>query len=84
VADIANTEWARHRGVIAEVSDRAGGTVRIPQSPWKFSDADVHIRGVPKYRGEDNTEVLRSLLHIGDADIAQLAREGVTSSHHPS
>jgi len=84
VADIANTEWARHRGVIAEVSDRAGGTVRIPQSPWKFSDADVRIRGVPKYRGEDNTEVLRSLLRIDDADITQLAREGVTSSHQPS
>ena len=84
VADIANTDWARHRGVIAEVSDRAGGTVRIPQSPWKFSDADVRIRGVPKYRGEDNTDVLRSLLHIDDATIAQLARDGVTSSHQPS
>jgi crotonobetainyl-CoA:carnitine CoA-transferase CaiB-like acyl-CoA transferase len=84
VADIANTDWARHRGVIAEVSDRAGGTVRIPQSPWKFSDADVRIRGVPKYRGEDNADVLRSLLHIDDATIAQLARDGVTSSHQPS
>ena len=84
VADIANTDWARHRGVIAEVSDRAGGTVRIPQSPWKFSDADVRVRGVPKYRGEDNAEVLRSLLHLDDATIAQLARDGVTSSHQPN
>jgi CoA:oxalate CoA-transferase len=84
VADIANTDWARHRGAIAEVSDRAGGTVRIPQSPWKFSDADVRVRGVPKYRGEDNAEVLRSLLHLDDATIAQLARDGVTSSHQPS
>ena len=84
VADIANTDWARHRGAIAEVSDRAGGTVRIPQSPWKFSDADVRVRGVPKYRGEDNAEVLRSLLHLDDATIAQLARDGVTSSHQPN
>ncbi len=84
VADIANTDWARHRGVIAEVSDRAGGTVRIPQSPWKFSDADVRIRGVPKYRGEDNADVLQSLLHIDDDAIAQLARDGVTSNHQPS
>ena len=51
VADVAKTDWARQRGVIAEVPDRAGGVVRIPQSPWKFSDADVRIRGVPKYRG---------------------------------
>ncbi|MGA1506365.1 MAG: CaiB/BaiF CoA transferase family protein, partial [Ilumatobacteraceae bacterium] len=66
VADVAKTDWARQRGVIAEVSDRAGGVVRIPQSPWKFSDADVRIRGVPKYRGEDNAEILRRLLNVDE------------------
>ncbi|MFZ9776172.1 MAG: CaiB/BaiF CoA transferase family protein [Ilumatobacteraceae bacterium] len=84
VADVARTDWARQRGVIAEVSDRAGGVVRIPQSPWKFSDADVRIRGVPKYRGEDNAEILRSLLNVDDDTIAQLESDGVISSHRPS
>ncbi len=84
VADVARTDWAEQRGVIAEVSDRGGGTIRIPQSPWKFSDADVRIRGIPKYRGEDNTEVLRDLLGVDDATITQLAHDGVTSSHQPS
>ena len=84
VADVAKTDWARQRGVIAEVSDRAGGVVRIPQSPWKFSDADVRIRGVPKYRGEDNAEILRSLLNVDDDTIAQLESDGVISSHRPS
>ncbi|MGA1504169.1 MAG: CaiB/BaiF CoA transferase family protein [Ilumatobacteraceae bacterium] len=83
VADVAKTDWARQRGVIAEVSDRAGGVVRIPQSPWKFSDADVRIRGVPKYRGEDNAEILRSLLNVDDDTIAQLESDGVISSHQP-
>ncbi len=83
VADVANTDWARQRGVIAEVSDRAGGVVRIPQSPWKFSDADVRIRGVPKYRGEDNAEILRRLLNVDDDTIAQLESDGVISSHQP-
>ncbi|MGA1629213.1 MAG: CaiB/BaiF CoA transferase family protein [Ilumatobacteraceae bacterium] len=83
VADVARTDWARQRGVIAEVSDRAGGVVRIPQSPWKFSDADVRIRGVPKYRGEDNAEILRSLLNVDDDTIAQLESDGVISSHRP-
>ncbi len=83
VADVANTDWARQRGVIAEVSDRAGGVVRIPQSPWKFSDADVRIRGVPKYRGEDNAEILRRLLNVDDHTIAQLESDGVISSHQP-
>jgi crotonobetainyl-CoA:carnitine CoA-transferase CaiB-like acyl-CoA transferase len=84
VSDIATTEWARHRGVITEVSDRGGGTVRIPQSPWKFSDADVRIRGIPKYRGEDNDDVLRSLLNLDDSTLRSFAEEGVTSSHSPT
>jgi crotonobetainyl-CoA:carnitine CoA-transferase CaiB-like acyl-CoA transferase len=84
VADVARTDWAKQRGVITEVSDRRGGTIRIPQSPWKFSDADVRIRGIPKYRGEDNTAVLRDLLGVDDATITQLAHDGVTSSHQPS
>jgi len=84
VAEVARTAWARERGVITEVSDRGGGTVRIPQSPWKFSDTDVRIRGVPKYRGEDNTSVLRDLLGMTDETIAQLAQDGVTSSHLPT
>ena len=84
VAEIAETDWARHRGAITEVSDRAGGTVRIPQSPWKFSDADVRIQGIPKYRGEDNAGVLRKLLGFDDATISQLERDGVTSSHGPT
>ena len=84
VADVARTDWAKQRGVITEVSDRGAGTIRIPQSPWKFSDADVRIRGIPKYRGEDNTAVLRDLLGVDDATITQLAHDGVTSSHQPS
>jgi len=83
VGDIAKTDWAKHRGAITEVSDRAGGTVRIPQSPWKFSDADVRIQGIPKYRGEDNAKVLRDVLGLRDDEIAQLERDGVTSSHGP-
>ncbi len=83
-AEIAQTDWAKERGAITEVSDRGGGTIRIPQSPWKFSDADVRIRGIPKYRGEDNPAVLRDLLGLDDATIAKLAHDGVTSSHEPS
>lgn len=84
VAELADTDWAVSRGAITEVDDRGGGTVRIPQSPWKFSDADVSIRGVPKYRGEDNAAVLRDLLGLDDETIVQLERDGVTSSHGPS
>ena len=84
VAELADTDWAREREAIAEVSDRGGGTVRIPQSPWKFNDADVRVRGEPKYRGEDNAAVLRDVLGLDDSTIEALARDGVTSSHPPT
>ena len=35
--DLADSDWARERGAIAEVSDRGGGTIRIPNPPWHFS-----------------------------------------------
>lgn len=84
VAELAETEWAAARGAIVRVDDRGGGTVRIPQSPWKFSDADAGIRGVPRYRGEDNAVVLRDLLGLDDDEIAALERDGVASSHGPT
>ena len=55
---LAETEWAAARGAIATVSDRGGGTLRVPNSPWHFSDAEVGVRGEPRYRGEDNRAVL--------------------------
>jgi len=82
--DLAETDWARERGAIAEVSDRGGGTIRIPNAPWHFSDAEVGLRGGAKYRGEDNREVLREVLGYDDATIDGLEAEGVLSSRVPS
>ena len=59
VDEISHTDWAEARGAIVEVDDRSGGTLRIPNSPWRFSGADTGVRGVPAYRGEHNREVLQ-------------------------
>ena len=82
--DLAESDWAAERGAISEVSDRAGGTIRIPNPPWHFSDAEVGLRGGPKYRGEDNREVLAELLGYDDATIDGLEADGVLSSRVPS
>ena len=58
VREVADSEWARERDAIVDVPDRGGGRVRIPNSPWHFSEADVGVRGQPAYRGEHNREVL--------------------------
>ena len=82
--DLADSEWAKARGAITEVSDRGSGTVRIPQPPWHFSAAEVGVRGDPRYRGEDNRAVLAELLGYDDATIDALEADGVLSSRVPS
>ena len=83
VDEVAATDWAREREAIIEVSDRGGGTVRIPNSPWHFSGSETALRGVPKFRGEDNREVLRELLDLSDEQIARLRNDGVLVERLP-
>lgn len=81
--EIASTEWAHDREAIVHVSDRGTGTVRIPNSPWHFSGSDTSLRGLPKYRGEDNRAVLREFLNLSDEEINQLEGDGVIVSRLP-
>ena len=84
VRELCDTDWARERGAVVDVSDRAGGTIRVPNAPWRFSDApDVALRGEPRYRGEDNRAVLSELLGLDDAELDRLESTGVLSSRLP-
>jgi crotonobetainyl-CoA:carnitine CoA-transferase CaiB-like acyl-CoA transferase len=78
--ELAESEWAAARGAIVEVSDRGSGTIRVPNAPWRFGASDVGVRGVPKYRGEDNRDVLADLLGYDDATIDTLEADGIISS----
>ena len=83
VREIADSEWAVERHAIVEVPDRTGGTVRVPNTPWTFSDATATVAGEVRFRGEDNSTVLRELLQLDEADIASLQESGVLSSRVP-
>ena len=84
VVDVCDSEWARERNAIVEIDDRKGGTFRIPNAPWVFSDApEVGVHGTPRYRGEDNAAVLREVLGFDDDRIAALTEAGVLSAHRP-
>lgn len=52
----------RHRGTFVAVDDRAGGTRRIPQSPYRYSAAETGVRGGAPLQGEHNAEVLHDWL----------------------
>jgi crotonobetainyl-CoA:carnitine CoA-transferase CaiB-like acyl-CoA transferase len=85
VREVCDTEWARQRHAVVEVSDRGGGTIRVPNAPWRFSDAPgVAMRGEPRYRGEDNRAVLAELLGLDNADLDRLESTGVLSSRLPT
>ncbi len=84
VAELAATPWAEARGAVAQVDDRGGGTVRVPNAPWRFSSTPAGARGRPAYRGEDNREVLADLLDLDDDAIDRLEADGVLSRRLPS
>ena len=72
VREVAKTKWASERNAFVEVDDRGDGKVKLPNSPWMFSGSDTSTRGITKYRGEDNAEVLHELLSLSAEQIKDL------------
>ncbi|MEL6889975.1 MAG: CoA transferase [Actinomycetota bacterium] len=82
--ELADTDWAVDRAAVVRVPDRSGGTVRVPNAPWTFSDApDAGTDGEPRYRGEDNRAVLAELAGYDDVRLDALEGAGVLSSRVP-
>jgi CoA:oxalate CoA-transferase len=82
--ELTDTDWARERRAVVAVDDRGGGTIRVPNVPWRFSASpDVGVSGIPKYRGEDNRELLAELLGYDEAQLDALEVSGVLSSRLP-
>ena len=82
--ELTDTDWARERHAVVEVDDRGGGTIRVPNAPWRFgSSPGVGVSGVPRYRGEDNRELLGELLGFDDERLDSLEASGVLSSRLP-
>ena len=84
VRDVCATDWAESREVVAHISDRGDGTMRVPNTPWRFAGSDVRVDGEARYRGEDNRAVLAELLELDDATLDALEADGVLSSRLPA
>lgn len=72
VTEVAETQWAKERNAFVEVDDRGKSTVKLPNSPWRFSGSDTSTRGTVKYRGEDNAEVFKEHLALSPDQIKDL------------
>jgi CoA:oxalate CoA-transferase len=60
-----------------EIDDGGGGTRRVIQAPYEFSDAACGVRGPAPRRGQHNAEILRDWLSLDDASIEDLRGTGV-------
>ena len=74
--DVAESEWAEYWTATHEVSDRNGGSFRLPGRPWKFSDAELPPPGEPALQGEHNAQVC-SELGLDDSSVKELEEAGV-------
>jgi crotonobetainyl-CoA:carnitine CoA-transferase CaiB-like acyl-CoA transferase len=75
MAELAETEWADYWGAVQEVSDRHGGTYKLPGRPWHFSRDTLAPLGRPAFQGEDNRSVFREY-GLSDAEIDSLEANG--------
>jgi crotonobetainyl-CoA:carnitine CoA-transferase CaiB-like acyl-CoA transferase len=71
-SEVFDTEAAIERRLSVEIDDRAGGSRRVVESPYRFSNAESTVRGPAPYRGEHNAEVLADWLAADAAEIERL------------
>ena len=82
-ADVRSHEDAFTRARVAEVDDRGGGTRRVIDSPYRFSDAASGVHAPAPYRGEHNAAVLTDWLDMAPADVAALETSGALLHESP-
>ena len=65
-----------HRGMVEELTSGDGRRVRVIGNPMKFSEAKRMADTYPPAAGEHTEEVLRDVLKMNGADIADLVKSG--------
>ena len=76
VRELAETDWAQQRGLMAEVA--AG--LPVPAAPWQSSAGMVGAPHDIAAYGRDNADVLAGFLGLGSDDVQQLTAAGVLRS----
>ena len=65
------------RGFIQEIDRAFIGRHPQPSMPFRENDRPFAIRSAPPTLGEHNREILAGMLGLSDAEIGQLARDGI-------
>jgi crotonobetainyl-CoA:carnitine CoA-transferase CaiB-like acyl-CoA transferase len=77
---LSEMEWAEYWGAVQEVSDRNGGSYRLPGRPWRFSREQLAPLGEPAFQGEHNHAVLAELGLRDDEIEAYIASGALVSA----
>jgi len=65
------------RGLRIELDHPTAGKVPLVASPMKFSATPLEFKAPPPTLGQHTDEILRSVLKLGDAEIARLRNDGI-------
>jgi crotonobetainyl-CoA:carnitine CoA-transferase CaiB-like acyl-CoA transferase len=83
IRELSESDWSRYWGAVQEVSDRHGGTYRLPGRPWRFSQEELAPLGAPAFQGEHNSSVFEEL-GLSAEEIARHAASGALVSRIPA
>jgi CoA:oxalate CoA-transferase len=72
VTELAETEWAKERGLVAEPAPG----MRFPRVPYRSSRGEIGATGAAPRRGEHNRETLQRLLGLSDETLTALEERG--------
>jgi crotonobetainyl-CoA:carnitine CoA-transferase CaiB-like acyl-CoA transferase len=75
-AELENDPHVQETAMITSVEHPEFGHLRMPDVPLKLSETPASIRSAPPLLGEHTVEVLRDVLQLPDARIAELTRAG--------
>jgi len=68
------------RGMFVEVTHPKTGTIKTTNFPTKFSESPGEVRSAAPLLGQNNSEILTTLLGYTEEQVQQLEREGVIAS----
>jgi CoA:oxalate CoA-transferase len=69
----------RARGMVLEIADESGSTIRVVGNPVKISNMPRNEPRFPPRLGQDTRTILRELAGLTDAAVSELERKGVVA-----
>jgi crotonobetainyl-CoA:carnitine CoA-transferase CaiB-like acyl-CoA transferase len=75
--DLLNDPQLTARGFIQEIDRAFIGKHPQPSLPFREGETPLAIRSAPPTLGEHNSEILKDLLGLSEAEIEQLVRDGI-------